>query len=68
MPFITLKLSSTDARRLDFEARSTGQSKSAVIRMLLSERIRTTDDLLRAWERGEVPRLRAGKTRRRAAA
>jgi predicted DNA-binding protein len=68
MPVISVKMSPTEARRLAFEAKVTGKSKSAVIRMLLSERIQTTDDLLRAWERGEVPRLRTRRSRRRAAA
>ena len=32
---------------------------SAYIRSLLVDRVETTDDLLRAWEEGQIPALRA---------
>jgi predicted DNA-binding protein len=55
MPTLTLKISSVEARRLNHDAKLRGQTKSAYVRSLLADRIQTTDDLLRAWEHGEVP-------------
>jgi predicted DNA-binding protein len=56
MAVLTLKLPDDDARRLAREARLQGQTKSAYVRGLIAERLRTTDDLLRLaeerWGRG----------------
>jgi len=68
MPVITLKLSAAEFARLNHEAEQRGQTKSAYIRSLLSDRIQTTDDLLRAWEAGEIPLMRSKSRKRRAAA
>jgi len=67
MPTITLKISTDESDRLNRAAEQRGQTKSAYIRSLLADRIETTDDLLRAWEEGQIPALRP-KSRRRAPA
>ena len=67
MPVITLKLSAAESARLNREAELRGQTKSASLRSLLAERIQTTDDLLRAWEQGELPLMRSKPRKRRAA-
>ena len=59
MPVITLKLSVAESARLNREAKLRGQTKSAYMRSLLADRIQTTDDLLQAWEHGEVPLIRS---------
>jgi hypothetical protein len=63
MPTLTLKISPEEASKLSRAAFQRGQSKSAYVRSLLADRIETTDDLLRAWEEGQIPTLRA-KARR----
>lgn len=68
MPTLTLKISSLESRRLNHDARLRGQTKSAYVRSLLADRIQTTDDLVRAWEQGEVPALHSKPRRRHAAA
>lgn len=67
MAILTLKLSPTEAQKLSRSAAASKQTKSAYIRRLIAGRIETTDDLLLAWERGEVPKLRRSRRRRTAA-
>ena len=68
MPVFTIKLSPEEGRRLSRDARLRGQTKSAYVRTLLADRIQTTDDLLRAWEKGDIPPVRKRSSRRHAAA
>ena len=67
MAVLTLKLSPDEAQKLSRSAAANKQTKSAYIRSLIASRIETTDDLLQAWERGEVPKLRRPRRRRAAA-
>jgi predicted DNA-binding protein len=68
MPVFTIKLSPEEGRRLNRGARLRGQTKSAYVRSLLADRIQTTDDLLHAWEKGDIPQARKRFSRRHAAA
>jgi hypothetical protein len=63
MSMLTVKISPEEASKLSRAALQRGQTKSAYARSLLADRIETTDDLLRTWEEGQIPTLRA-KARR----
>lgn len=67
MAILTLKLSPAEAKKLSRSAAANKLTKSAYIRNLITSRIETTDDLLLAWERGEVPKPRRPRRRRAAA-
>lgn len=69
MATISLKLSPSEVQKLNRSARAHRQTKSAYIRSLITGRIETTDDLLRAWESGRLdPLIPRPRRRRRAAA
>ena len=57
MATISLKLSPGEARQLNRSARARRQTKSAYIRSLITGRIDTTDDLLRAADSGRLDAL-----------
>lgn len=67
MVTLTVKLSPAEAQKLSRSAAANKQTRSAYLRNLIANRIETTDDLLLAWERGEVPKLRRSRRRRAAA-
>lgn len=69
MATISLKLSPSEVRKLNRSARANRQTKSAYIRSLITGRIDTTDDWLRAWESGRLdPLSLRRRSRRRASA
>lgn len=67
MATISLKLSPAEVRKLNRSARARRQTKSAYIRSLITGRIDTTDDWLRAADAGLLDPLIPRRRRRRAA-